>query len=194
MADKQRFDAFTVRFIHSKVRRLVGRAGFTAADHEDLFQRFALDLLRRRAKFDPEIGTWEAFVVVVCENCLATILQHRRAEMRSIEHEAGSLHRRVQDGEGNYTELGDTLPDTQPGRRTGCYRRSAEETVDVVEDVRRVTAGLPQPLRDICRRLQAGETKSGIARRLGISQGAFYGLLRQIAEHFERAGLREYLP
>lgn len=196
MADNQLldcFDQFTTGFIRSKVRQLVGRAGFTAADREDLFQQLALDLLQRRKKFNPQAGTWKAFVVVVCENCLATILEHRRAEMRSPEREAGSLNRRVRDSEGNYTELGETLPDTLPGRRTGYYRRSAAETVDLVEDVRSVTARLPQRLREICRRLQAGETKLAIARRLGIPQGAFYVLLRQIATHFERAGLRDYL-
>lgn len=68
------FDEFTIRFIRSKVRQLIGRAGLTEADRDDLLQEFALDLIQRRQQFDPRFGTWEAFVVVVCENRLATIL------------------------------------------------------------------------------------------------------------------------
>jgi len=187
------FDEFTVRFIHSKVRRLIGRAGFTEADRADLLQQFALHLLQRRKRFDPRTATWEAFVVVVCENCLATILQHRQAEMRSRRHEAGSLDRPVDDGQGGQTPMGATICQTQPGRRTGRYPRPHQEATDLAEDTASVTARLPGRLREICGRLKAGEPKSAIARRLGISQGAFYGLLRQIREHFERAGLRDYL-
>jgi len=47
-------------------------------------------------------------------------------------------------------------------------------------------------LRDICERLKR-DSKSSVARELGMSQGAFYNLLEQIRQRFEQAGLREYL-
>ena len=75
----------------------------TATDRENLIQEFVLDVPERRKHFDPRSGTWETFVVVVCENCLATILERRQAEMRSRAREEGSLDRPIQDGEGSRT-------------------------------------------------------------------------------------------
>lgn len=181
------FDEFTIRFIRSKVRQLIGRAGLTEADRDDLLQEFALDLIQRRQQFDPRFGTWEAFVVVVCENRLATILERQQAEMRSRQREDSSLDRPVQDGEGGRTEFGKTLPDTQAGKRTGHWPRSSQETSKPVQDVATVLEGLPDPLRQICRRLMAGESKASIARELGMSRAAPYGLLGDIRRRFARS-------
>lgn len=52
---------------------------------------------------------------------------------------------------------------------------------------------LPDRLQEICRRLMAGQSKTAIARELGISRSALYGLLGDIRERFERADLRDYL-
>ena len=186
------FDQFTSRCIRAKVRQLLGVAGFTESDRPDLIQEFVLDLLERRKRFDPRSGTWEAFVVVVCENCLATILERRQAEMRWPEREEGSLNRPIRDAEGCRTEFGETLPDTHPGKRTGHYPLSAQETSDLVQDVAAVLEPLPDHLREICRRLMAGESKASIARELGMSRSALYGLLKDIRERFEQSDLRDY--
>lgn len=187
------FDEFTSRFIRAKVRQLLGRAGFTESDRPGLTQQFAADIIKRRKDFNPKTASWEAFVVVVCENCFATILEHRRAEMRSHKREDGSLNRPIRDGEGNRTEFGATISEAQPGRRTGRYPRPHEEAFDLVKDVASVLEQLPPRPREICERLKAGEPKSSIARDLGMSQGAFYGLLKRILARFEKASLRDYL-
>ena len=40
-------DAYAVEIIRYKARQLVGQAGFTVADRDDLEQELILDLLRR---------------------------------------------------------------------------------------------------------------------------------------------------
>ena len=186
------FDNFTARFIRSKVNKLIGRAGFTESDRSDLLQDFALDLLQRREKFDPNTATWEAFVVVVCENCYATILEHRQAEMRSPDSEAGSLNRSIKDADGNRTEVGTTISESQQARRTGQDRRSHEEAFDLVHDITHVLDQLPAQVRESFERLMQG-TISQVARDMGISRKTVYRRIARMLDQFERAQLRDYI-
>ena len=186
------FDEFTAKFIRSKVRKLIGRAGFTESDRPDLNQEFALDLLQRRKNFNPETATWEAFVVVVCENCYASILEHRQAEMRSHAREAGSLNRPVKDGEGRRTERGATIPESQQARRTGQYRRSHEEEWDLPEDVAEMLDQMPPTMRKVCELVMCG-TKTSPAREIPMSQWALYEMFERILSRFENDDLRDYL-
>ncbi len=186
------FDKFTARFIRSKVRKLIGLAGFTESDRADLLQDFALDLLQRRKNFNPKTANWEAFVVVVCENRYATILEHRQAKVRSQEREARSLSQPIRDGEGNLTNLGATLPDSQSGKRTGRYRRSDQDASDLAHDVATVLEQMPPMMRKVCE-IVMRDSKAAAARELGISQGKLYEILGRVRARFEKAGLRDYL-
>jgi hypothetical protein len=129
------FDEFTTKFIQTKVGELMRLPCFVESDRPDLIQEFVLDLLQRRPKFDPKTGTWPGFVVVVCENCYATILEHRLAAKRSPMREAGSLNWIIGDSDGNVTEYGHTIADGHQFRRTGQYCRSRQESWDLAEDV-----------------------------------------------------------
>jgi RNA polymerase sigma-70 factor (ECF subfamily) len=186
------FDEFTARFIRSKVRKLIGRAGFTESDRPDLVQEFVLDLIQRRKNFDPDTATWEAFVVVVCENRYATILEHRQADMRSREREAGSLNRPTKDADCKRAETGATVPDSQQSRRTGQHLRSHEDAWNLSEDLANVLSQMPPTMRKICEVIMR-DSKAAAARELDISQGALYEILGRIRLRFEKAGLRDYL-
>ena len=187
------FDEFTSRFIRAKVRQLIGRAGFTESDRPDLIQDFALNLIRRSEKFDPSVANWHAFVVVVCQNHYAATLEHKRAEKRSSKREAGSLNQPVKNRTGRQVEIGATIPESQQALHTGQWRRSHEEAADLVVDVAGVLDLLPPRLRRICERLKDGDSKTSVARDRGMSQGAFYDLLKGICVRFEKAELRDYL-
>jgi len=186
------FDEFTSRFLRAKVSKLIGRAGLTESDRPDLLQDFALDLLQRRANFDPTTATWEAFVVVVCENRYATILEYRQAAMRSPDREAGSLNRPINEAAGRCTEFGATISDSERHRRTRQERRSHEEAVDLIHDVARVLEQLPPRLRELCERLKH-DSISQVARDAGISRQTVYRRIAIALDSFEQAQLREYI-
>ena len=186
------FDAFTARFIRAKARKLIGRAGFRESDREDLIQEFALDLLKRRKHFDPRVATWEAFVVVVCENCLVTILAHRLAAMRSPNREDGSLNCPLPGATGTCTEAGAIVPESQHCLRT-CQRHLTDEAAfGVVHDVAHVLEQLPRQQRELCQRLMESSV-SEVARETGVSRTELYRRIGHILQRFERAGLRAYL-
>ena len=185
-------DDFTLRLIRRKARELTRHPGFTRSDQPDLEQELALILLRRRADFDPLRSHYYAFATTVVERHVATILQHRSAEMRTHQRDGGSLNITVTDGNGHKVELLATISTSEPARRTGQHQRSHEETTDLVHDVAHVLEQLPPRLREICERLKEA-SKSAVAREFGMSQGAFYDLLKQIQSRFENSHLRDYL-
>ncbi len=186
------FDEFTAKFIRSKVRQLIGRAGFNEADRQDLTADFVLDLLQRRKNFDAVTATWQAFVIVVCENRFVTILEHRKAEMRSHKREAGSLNRPIKDGEGKEKPLGATLAEPQGAKHTGQDRRSDEDSWELSHDLAAVFKTLTPQLRQLAEALMS-DSKSAAGRDLGYSQGKLYERLGRLRARFEKAGLRDYM-
>ncbi len=186
------FGVFAFRFICKKVDLLVRRHGFPRSERESLLQDFACNLHARRAKFDASIATWEAFVVVVCENHFANLLEHRSAEMRSREHESGSLNDQIRDTAGKWTELGATIPDSQRSRHWARDYRSDRERWELREDVADELARMPPRMRKVCEMLMTG-SKTAAAAELEMSQWALYEMLGRILVRFEKAGLRDYL-
>jgi DNA-directed RNA polymerase specialized sigma24 family protein len=154
-------DPMASRFIRGKVRQLIRYRGFSPEDREDLFHDFAFDLLQRKEHFDPTAGTWEAFVIVVCENRFAALLEHRCAQKRSDRSEAGSLNDPVE-VEGLTLSLGDPLPETQRFAHTRRSPRPPEEAADLQLDVASVIAIAATPSAGPVR---TAETRHGVRRR-----------------------------
>jgi len=186
------FGVFAFRFICKKVDLLVRRYGFPRSERESLLQDFACNLHARRAKFDPSIATWEAFVVVVCENHFANLLEHRGAEMRAREREGGSLNDQIKDTAGKWTEVWSTIPDSQRSRHAGHYARTDEEQWELQQDMAEVLATMPPRMRKVCEMLMSG-SKTAAAAELQMSQWSLYELLERVLVRFEKAGLRDYL-
>jgi RNA polymerase sigma-70 factor (ECF subfamily) len=129
---------------------------------------------------------------VVCENRYATILAHRRAQKRSHAREGGSLNRPIQDAEGDRTEFGATVSESEQARHTGQHRRPQQELCELTQDVARVLDQLPPLMRKVCE-IVMRDSKAAAARQLGKSQGALYEVLGRVLTRFDKAGLRGYL-
>lgn len=163
-------DKFSDRHINMVVNRLVGRVGFTDADRDDLRQSFRLKLIERMPDYDPN-RKWEAFVVMVCKNHRASLLQHRLAEMRS------------------------PLRETSVSTDASCDRRLPPQRTDqweLSEDTNSVLADMPPMMRKACEILMRNP-KRRVASELGISQGSAYGIIDRALARFEKAHMRDYL-
>jgi RNA polymerase sigma factor (sigma-70 family) len=188
----QVFGVFAFRMISKKVDLLIRQCGFSSSDRDDLYQEFSLNLLVRRDKFDPSVGKWEAFVVVVCENHFVTLLARRCAEKRSRRREEASFddHRRRIDG-GPFNRVPN--PDERShARRTGQRFRDRRESWEMMHDVETVVRNLPLTQRSICSRLMRVNV-SETARELGVSRARVMVQIEAIRQRFEQAGLRDYL-
>ena len=187
-------DRFEDWFIRRKARQLVGRCGFVASDFHDIAQDLRLDVLRRLARFDGSKSKRHTFVAMVVRRCVASMLERRRAEKRNNRRRVRSLNEPIHDPAGNEVELWATLDLGADIRRTVSDDGSDRdlEHRDLVIDVQRVVASLPDDLRSWCSVL--GELGIREASRvLGFPRSRLCRIVDQIRAAFEQAGLGEYL-
>lgn len=178
---------FAVRCIRRKAKQLVGRAGLTNSDRDDLEQDLTVKLLEAFSKFDPDIADWKAFVKTVVERHAANLLREQRAEKRSASRQS-SLHTIVDHDEfGIPTTLGDSFTEHEHDARTGADSRGDIDLLELREDVATVIASLPEDLREICDRLKHDGARQ-VARDLNMPQTTICRRIETIREHFEAAG------
>jgi len=184
---------YAFELIYHKARQLVGKAGFTWDDVEDIEQELALDLLERLAKFDPAKATYNTFVARIVERKISKLIRHRMQEMRDYRREDGSLNDPIDNGRGETSERLQTISQDEHDRRTGRHTRPAAERMDLQIDVSGVLAELPPELRRAAELLMT-MTVAQAARALGIPRSTFYDThLAKLREVFEARGLRDYL-
>ena len=185
-------DPYAVRLIRYKARRLIGQAGFTASDREDIEQELVLDLLRRLPKYNPKRAQLNTFIARVVEHKIASLIEARKAGIRDYRRCPFSLNDRFEDEEGRSVERVDTLDQEDYLLRTGAQSRPSDELSALTIDVAAVLESLPPELRELCRRLKA-ESVTEISRDTGVPRGTIYEGIKKLREIFEDAGLRDYL-
>jgi len=189
---RRALDAYAEACIRHKAHQLVGQAGFTADDVEDLEQELAIHLFEQLPKFDPTRGAFSTFVDRVLTHKAADILDARFAARRDCRIQVGSLDDTVRLREGGEVPIMDLdLEDAMHVQR-GISVPSPYDEAERSIDLERAMAGLTPEQRDLCRRLMTA-TIAEISAATGVPRPTLYDRLRQIRAAFERAGLREYV-
>ena len=183
---------YAVGLIKYKARQLIGQAGFTASDRDDLEQELVLDLLRRLPKYNPRRAQLNTFIARVVEHKIASLIEARKAGIRDYRRCGRSLNDRFEDEEGRSVERVETIDQEDYLLRTGAQSRPSDELSALTIDVAAVLEGLPPELRELCRRLKA-ESVTEISRDTGVPRGTIYESIKKLREIFEDAGLRDYL-
>jgi RNA polymerase sigma-70 factor (ECF subfamily) len=168
--------AFARCIIRRKARLLVGRAGFTAQDVQDIEQELLLRLLKSLDRFDPGQAHVNVFIATVVERSVAMLLRGRRARKRDAA--VHSLDAQGADGG----------PAEPPDHRDGS--RGAER-FDLASDLAEVLRVLPEGLRHLAERLKV-QTVSQAARDLKIPRTTLLRQVGRLRRYFEDGGLRIY--
>ena len=181
---------YAAELIHHKARQLVGTAGFTRDDVEDLEQEMRLDLLERLPKFDPSRATYNTFVSRLVERKISNLIRHRTQEIRDYRCEDGSLHDLVESGDSGdeKVERIETVTQDEQDFRLGKHSRSAEERLDLRLDISLVLSKLPPELRKPAELLQSMSITAA-ARELGIARSTLYDRIARLRHIFVDAGL-----
>jgi RNA polymerase sigma-70 factor, ECF subfamily len=176
---------FAIWLIRRKADRVVGRAGFSPSDREDLEQEIALDLLVRLKRFDPVRASFRTFVVRVVDHKVANLLEDRCAGKRDWRRNGESLHDLVDDEDGDRVERWQTLPETAGDDGQGGS--------DLRLDLEAALRTLPPALREACEWLR-NQSFTEASRATGIPRSTLQDRMKKVRAQFERAGLDAYLP
>jgi RNA polymerase sigma-70 factor (ECF subfamily) len=189
---QQEVNEYAARVIRHKAKHLVGTAGFTESDRDDLEQEMMLDVITRLPKFDANKGTPKTFVARIIERKISKLIRHRTTDMRDYRREAFSLNESVEDGDGGSIERGDLMSRESVDPVVATDSRTGAEEMAFLMDLETVLAGLPDHLRRLCEILKTG-TISDAAREMGIPRTTLHDHVTKLRSLFEDAGLREYL-
>ena len=171
--------AYANDLIRSKARTLIGKAGFTSADCEDIEQELALDLLARLENYDPKKSKRNSFMARVVEHRISTLLEERHAACRDWRLCRESLD----DPEWQEREEGTSRIENQPDPTTPTRDDLALEM-----DLRNAVENLPPDLRDLWERLLHSNIHR-VAREIGIPRTTLYYHLKRLRAALREAGL-----
>ena len=173
------FDDYAAKLIRYKARQLVGKAGITADDCQDVEQDLTLHLLQQRHKFDPMRSGFHTYVSRIVDRKIASILRWRSAAKRDWRVNGLSLNAPVESADREELELGDTIRTEDPPR-------------DLPIDLQRAIDNLPPNLRTLCERL-GEESVSEVAVRMAVSRATVHARIGVIRRAFRKKGLHDYL-
>jgi RNA polymerase sigma-70 factor (ECF subfamily) len=191
-SSRKELDAEAFQIIRRTASRLIGKAGVTRDEGEDIEGDLTLHVLEQLSKFDPTRGRLGAFVTRIVEHKAADILDARRTARRDFRLNVCSLSDTVQTAEGDEVSIEDIAHEDAVRSQHSVGELSLEDEVARKVDLERLLAQVPEEQRDLCRRLMSA-TISEVAAALGVPRTTLYWPVARLRVIFEEAGLREYL-
>jgi len=183
------FDEYAARLIKNKARQMVGTAGYTPLDQQDLEQELMVDLINRLPRFNPAIAKKNTFMIRVVEHRIATIYESRRAGRRDWRLCQSSLNSKLNHKDGDTFECIDLVVSPLSGMEV---ESSVADQYAFQIDFKKALGGLPEDLQDLCMRLKV-QTLTEIAQELDVPRTSLYSKLRTIKNHFAALHMDEYL-
>ena len=179
-------DRFEHGLIARKVKQMIGRAGLTREDLDDLRQELTAKAIQSLQSFDPQRGHRRAYLVAVVERDVAKVLRDRSAAkrkcpgIRSLDADLGRF------------ALIHCLDESIRTAHCGHRPRTDVELWALSEDVSAALALLPDDLRDLAEQLK---TKSidQIAEEWSVPRTTLNDRVRKLRQRFEHEEFYKYL-
>jgi hypothetical protein len=185
-------DDYSINLIRYKTRRLIGQAGYTRSDQEDIEQDLSIHLRQQLPKHDPRKGTLKTFVNTVLDNKIRTMVSARLTSQFDFRQHDCSLDEMIEADTGDTVSRAEAIDAEEYLMATGRLNRRTLDIVELRIDVRCAVSMLPADLQDLCARLQE-RTIVDIAREDGVSRHKIDELRRRIAFLFLEHGLDQYV-
>ncbi|MBI2842678.1 MAG: hypothetical protein HYX78_04700 [Armatimonadetes bacterium] len=183
---------YATNLIRYKTRRLIGQAGYTRSDQEDIEQDLSLHLRQQLPKHNPRKGTLKTFINTVLDNKIRTMVSARLTSQFDFRQHDCSLDETIETETGDRVSRGEAIDAEGYLMATGRISRRAFDILEMRIDVQCAVSLLPADLQNLCVRLQE-RTIVDIAREDGVSRHKIDELRRRIAFLFLEHGLDEYV-
>ena len=171
-------DADVVRLAAKRAHSLIGKIGFGSDDLEDLQQELICAALEQLPKFDPERRGKLTFIGGVLDKKAAQLYRNRRRKRRDPYLESYSLDEPIPD----FEEEGATYCDIMGDEDDRSWRLR-----DFLIDMRDALASLPPKLRALVE-LHAVMLPDQARQAAGLAKSVHHRAMKQVRQHFERAG------
>jgi len=165
-----RFISEDAQIIRHKVRKVIGRYGFTTSDAPDLQQELAMYVSSHMAQYDPKRRARSIFVDSIARNKIAKIIEHRTAMKRDV---------------GKERELD---PEFEPYPTKSRRAKRDLEQADLGLDVAAAIPHLPGDLQEIARRLMH-HNKAEVGETLHLSPQQMKTAVAKIADYFRQLNI-----
>lgn len=185
-------DDYAVNLIRYKTRRLIGQAGYTRSDQEDIEQDLSLHLRRQLPKHNARKGTLKTFINTVLDNKIRTMVSARLTSQYDFRQHDYSVDEMIEANTGDVVSRAEAIDAEEYLMATGRLNRRVLEAVELRLDVRCAVSRLPADLRNLCARLHE-QTIVDIAREDGVSRHKIDELRCRIGQVFLEHGLDRYL-
>ncbi len=177
-------DEYAIQLIKYKARHLVGQAGFTADDRQDIEQDLIIDLLQRLSNFNPDKAQHNTFVTRVVDNKIASMIEARTSIKRDYRVIVISINEPLVDTGGEVMDHSETISQDDYFFRINSSIRSTVDQHDLKIDLHAVIEQLPEELQRMCELLSQGSI-SEVSRTTGCSRTKMYSALKRIRKVFE---------
>ena len=184
----QGVNEYAVQVITYRAKRLVGTAGYTPADVEDIEQDLMLDLLERLDKYDAAKAKLTTFIDRIVDHKIANLIAERQAEMRDFRKTSTTLNAPIQTDDDSPTTLLDITGTDDYLERMGFQDKSSEEMHDVRIDLDIARNRLTEEEHQLLNLLQV-KTLAEAARVLGKKRTTVTYHVKKIRKALKAMGL-----
>lgn len=175
-----------------KARQLIGIAGFTESDRDDLEQELMSAVISRMPQFNARRGSPKTFVACIVARKIITLIRYRTTGSRDFRREAFSLDQPAAGSDDAALLQGDCVADDIADPAGASHVRREVEQTELAEATQQALSGLPGDLRRLCELLKTGRLADA-ARELGVPRSTLRNRVSRLRELFEAAGLQRFL-
>jgi len=190
---------YIMTLIEVTVHRTVGRYRLTESDRDDLEQQIAMEVIRRRSKFDSKKAQENTFLARLVKHARYDILDARKAACRDYRREEAVLSQWVQLSESPHpaynvwASRGELVTEQDVRSRRCGPSTDPEELRDLAIDLAEAASRLSPRHREIFEHYAILGSARDVADAIGLHHSSVCDALKQIKQHLATAGLEVYL-
>lgn len=194
MGIPRNYDGLThemVMQVKHKSYNLIGTAGFTISDRDDIESELAWHLRESLSKHDPSRSKIVSFVNVVLNNKIANMIEARKSWHYDFRDHEFSLDEEYRDGEGATYGPGDSIIEDDYLMRLGKQSISALGEIELRAEIDYIVAGLPDDLKDLCHDILKFGSIPAVSEHTDTPRATLYDRVRKLQRAFRAAGFEK---